>query len=100
MPYIDPSASARVRAEREARGLSPEALAREIRDLAMREGWKIGAVHGFTIRRIEGNSKRFGLIPGIRVKCVIGLYFGIPHQEIWRDENKVFVQSEQRMVAA
>lgn len=100
MPYIDTVASSRIRAERRARGLSPEALAEEIAEMARREGWKTGTIDAYTIRRIEGTSKRHGRIPQLRVQCVLGLYFGMPHQEIWRDEHRVWLDEDRKLAAA
>lgn len=100
MPFIDTQAAATVRELREARGLSPEAMAHEIRLLAMREGWKLGTVDAFTIRRIEGNEKRHGRIPSLRVRVVIGLYLDVPAHEIWKSANRLWVNDDTRMVAA
>lgn len=100
MPFIDTAAAARIREEREARGLSPERLAQEIAELTRREGWKLGAVDAFTIRRIEGRPDRPGRVPGIRVQCVLGLYFGIPHTEIWKPANRISVASDRQAVTA
>jgi hypothetical protein len=96
MPYIDKAAAARVKGERESRGLSPEALAREIRSLASQRGWKLGTVDAYTIRRIEGTAQRDPLVPSIRVRCVLGLYFGIPHQQIWDESRWVHIGSARR----
>lgn len=77
MPFVDTEAAARVRELREALGLSPEALADEIRDMASAHGWKLGAVDAYTIRRIEGIPERgrLGRVPRIRVQVVLACYF-------------------------
>lgn len=93
MPFIDLEAAARVRDLRESRGLSPEALAERISAKAAAEGWDIGTIHAYTIRRIEGNPAKQvgGRVPGIRVQCVIGLFFGVDHREIWKANRRMYV---------
>ena len=96
MPFIDLEAAATVRELRERRGLSPEALAERISAKAAAEGWDVGTIHAYTIRRIEGNPAKGigGRVPGIRVQCVIGLYFGVDHREIWKDSRRMYVPAD------
>lgn len=84
MSFIDTAAAASVREMREALGLSPEALAAEISDLARSRGWKLGTVHAYTIRRIEGIPERqvWGRVPRIRVQVVLAYYFASVADEL------------------
>lgn len=87
MPFIDTQAAARLVELREARGLSPEDLAREIAEMAKRlgPGWTRGAVDPYTIRRIE----KKGFVPGTRVSFVIATYFEVDRREIWKPGQRV-----------
>jgi transcriptional regulator with XRE-family HTH domain len=93
MPFIDPEAATLVRALREARGLSPEALAREITVMAAGEGWTRGSVDAYTIRRIEGTASRNrpGRVPSARVAFVVAHYFGMRPHDIWKPSRRVQV---------
>lgn len=97
MPYIDPSASARVKELREPLGYSPERLAAVVRARATREGWDLGGIDAYTIRRIEGTDRRWGLIPGLRVRVLLETYF---ETRIWKQENRIWVPSDRREAMA
>lgn len=93
MPIIDTAAAAQLERLREAAGHSPESLARELQERAKSEGWgRRGAVDAHTIRRIED----FGHRPGTRVRFVLASYFGVPVNEMWRDDNVLVVQQPVR----
>lgn len=86
MPFIDIRAADQLRALREDRGLSVEALATDIKRVAARNDWyKVhGAVDAFTLRRIEDQ----GHCPSERVRLVVALYFGLRPSEIWQPANR------------
>lgn len=85
MALIDHYAAQRVRDMREERGLSPEALSREISSMAASAGWGTrGSVDAHTIRRIE----RRGHVPGPRIAFVLASYFGLKPHELWVPANR------------
>lgn len=85
MALIDHYAAHRLRDMREERGLSPEALAREIVAQAKRESWgSRGVVDPHTIRRVE----RHGHVPGPRIMFVLAAYFGMRPHEMWVPANR------------
>lgn len=85
MALIDIHAAERITLMRESRGMSPEALACDIAEHAMSEGWgQRGAVNAHTIRRIE----RTGHVPGPRVAFVMASYFGMVPHELWEPCNR------------
>ena len=86
MPYTDRVAAQILKQLREDSGLSPEALALEIRQAARTAPWgNRGAVDAHTIRRIEAD----GHIPGPRVRFVLAHYFDVQPNEIWGDGRLV-----------
>lgn len=89
MPLIDFLGSKRLRELREDQGLSPEALAQEIRSRAMAEGWKRGTVDAYTIRRAER-----GFVPSLRSRHVLASYFQVRPGEIWNQDGWVRVDAE------
>ena len=99
MPFVDPEAGALVREMREARGLSPEALAVEISAMAAREGWTRGTVDAYTIRRIEGKPpERLGRVPSTRVAFVVAQFFDMQPHEIWKPTRRFTAPSDPRRV--
>lgn len=85
MALIDHYAAQRLRDMREERGLSPEALSREIALMAEKADWgSRGAVDAHTIRRIE----RRGHVPGPRIAFVVANYFGLRPNELWMPSNR------------
>lgn len=85
MAFTDHHAASLITEMREARGLSPEALATEINAASRAQG--LGAkftVHPHTIRRIE----REGHVPGVRVRLVLSSFFGLTPHELWRSDRR------------
>jgi ribosome-binding protein aMBF1 (putative translation factor) len=96
MSLIDIHAAQRIQEMREARGLSPEALAADIATHALSAGWgRRGSVDAHTIRRIE----RHGHVPGPRVAFVMASYFGMPPHELWEARNRRAAPSSRRVAA-
>lgn len=94
MPLIDFHAAQRIAEMRKDRGMSPEALADDIRAHSLREDWGTrGAADAHTIRRIE----RYGHVPGERVAFVMASYFGLRPSELWMPANQRHAQ--QRVAA-
>jgi transcriptional regulator with XRE-family HTH domain len=84
MAFIDHVAAQNLRSLREERGLSPEALATEIRLAAKTAPWGMrGCVDAHTLRRIE----RRGHVPGPRIQFVLSHFFGVDRREIWNPTN-------------
>lgn len=81
MPFTDSHAAERLVELREAAGLSPEHLAKEITAMAKSAGWTKGAVDAYTIRRIEKDPYP---VPTVRVQFVIAHYFGLAPHELWQ----------------
>jgi hypothetical protein len=85
MAFIDHFAAQRLRQMREEAGLSPEAMADQIRRAAKTAPWgDRGAVDAHTIRRIE----RRGHVPGPRVQFVLSNFFGTQMRDIWVPANR------------
>ncbi len=86
MRIVDYIAAERLADLREQRGLSREALAADIRRVAVEQGsFRVhGAVDAFTIRRIE----RDGHCPSERVRLVIARYFELNPKDIWDRSNR------------
>lgn len=89
MPFIDTYAADRIREMRDQRGLSPEALAREISKASRAHGWERGSVDAHTIRKIEGT----GHVPTTRVRFVVSSYFGLLPHELWEPWRKREVET-------
>lgn len=82
MAFTNYDAADKLKELRETAGLSPEGLARAIRDAAETAPWgDRGCVDAHTIRRIE----RRGHVPGPRVRFVISHFYGVPMHEIWNE---------------
>lgn len=96
MALIDIHAAERIREMREARGMSPEALASDITRRAMSEGWGTrGTVNAHTIRRIEAQ----GHVPGPRVAFVLASYFGLAPHQVWEPANRRLANRRLRAAA-
>lgn len=94
MPYINPTAARRLRTMREERGLSPEALAYVIAQLAEVKGWgNRGTVDPHTIRRVE----KTGHIPGVRVQFVLAFWAQTVPHEFWRESDRIWADQERAL---
>lgn len=82
-PEIDLDGAMALRELREARGLTPEALAADIARMA----YERGSVDASTIRRIE----KFGHVPRPRVAFVLAAYFEMVPHELWPPHARMLV---------
>lgn len=93
MPFIDKPAGRKLIKLREAEAISPEGMAHEIHRRAIAESWPRGTIDAYTIRRAER-----GLVPSLRCRFVIAMYFGVDRDEIWEQDSWVRVESDREAV--